>query len=49
MLFALEDIFDSLINSLNNSGYNILNENDTFYSEICTRYNSKKGTELSDI
>ena len=48
MLFTLEDIFDSLINSLDNSGYNILNEIDTFYNDICTRYTSGKETELSD-
>ena len=35
-----------LFSSLSNSGYNLFNENDSFYSDICTPYTTKNGTDI---
>ena len=39
--------FDIIYESLNSSGYNLLNLNDSFYSDICSTYTSKNGTDIS--
>ena len=35
-----------LFSSLSNSGYNLFNENDSFYNDICTPYTTKNGTDI---
>ena len=35
-----------MVNSLNNTGYNIFNENDSFYNDICATYTSENGTDM---
>ena len=42
----LEDNIESIINSLSNSGYNIFNENDSFYNDICSTFTSNNGTDI---
>ena len=39
--------FNIIYESLNTSGYNLLNLNDSFYSDICSTYTSKNGTDIS--
>ena len=43
----LAQSFDILYESLNSSGYNLLNLNDSFYSDVCSTYTSKNGTDIS--
>ena len=42
----LDNSMESLINSLSGSGYNIFNENDSFYNDICSTYTSENGTDM---
>ena len=35
-----------LYNSLNNSGYNLFNPNDSFYNDICTPYTTLNNTDI---
>ena len=42
----LDQSFDSVYESLNSSGYNLLNLNDSFYSDICSTYTSENGTDI---
>ena len=35
-----------MVNSLSESGYNIFNENDSFYNDICATYTSKNRTDM---
>ncbi len=36
----------SLYESLNNSGYNLFNTNDSFYNDICATYTTQNGTDI---
>ena len=40
------DNLQTLYNSLNESGYNIFNENDTFYNDFCAKYTTINGTDI---
>ena len=42
----LDNNFESLVNSLSESGYNIFNENDSFYNDICSTYTTENGTDI---
>ena len=42
----LDDSLDHLAKSLTDSGYNIFDENDTFYNDICSTYTSENGTDI---
>ena len=42
----LDANFDSIYIRLNSSGYNLLNLNDSFYSDICSTYTSESGTDI---
>ena len=42
----LDSSFDSIYIKLNSSGYNLLNLNDSFYSDICSTYTSENGTDI---
>ena len=42
----LNSDIESLVNSLSNSGYDLFNENDSFYNDICATYTSQKGTDM---
>ena len=37
----------TLYNSLNNSGYNLFDANDSFYNDICATYTTQNGTDIS--
>jgi len=37
----------SLYKSLNKSGYNLFDSNDSFYTDICTPYTTENGTDIS--
>ena len=37
---------ETLYNSLNESGYNIFNQNDSFYNDICTPYKTTENTDI---
>ena len=37
----------SLYKSLNESGYNLFDSNDSFYNDICTPYTTENGTDIS--
>ena len=37
----------SLYNSLKTSGYDLFNQNDSFFHDICTRYTSPSGTDVT--
>ena len=43
----LQDETLSLFKSLNESGYNLFDSNDSFYSDICTPYTTENGTDIS--
>ena len=43
---SLDASFDSIYIRLNSSGYNLLNLNDSFYSDICSTYTSENGTDI---
>ena len=43
----LNDNTKKVIESSNNSGYNIFDGNDSFYNDICTTYTSENGTDVS--
>ena len=42
----IEENVESLIDSLAESGYNIFNENDSFYNDICATYTTQNGTDI---
>ena len=42
----LDDTLDSLAKSLSDSGYNLFNENDSFYNDICATFTSENGTDM---
>ena len=42
----LDESFDSIFISLKSSGYDLLNLNDSFYSDICSTYTSENGTDI---
>ena len=42
----LNSSIESLLDSLSQSGYNLLNENDSFYQDICTTYTTVNGTDI---
>ena len=42
----LSDDLDSLAKSLSDSGYNLFNENDSFYNDICSTYTNEYGTDM---
>ena len=42
----LDPTTESLYDSLNNSGYNLFNANDSFYNDICTPYTTDNGTDV---
>ena len=41
-----EENLETLINSVIASGYNIFNENDSFYNDICATYTTENGTDI---
>ena len=41
------DDLESIYISLNTSGYNLFNLNDSFYTDICSTYTTQKGTDIS--
>ena len=43
---TLESDVELLVKSLSGSGYNIFNENDSFYQDICATYTSVNGTDI---
>ena len=43
---TLNQTTESLLKSLNNSGYNLFNINDSFYHDICSRYTTENGTDI---
>ena len=43
----LDDDLESIYISLNTSGYNLFNLNDSFYTDICSTYTTQKGTDIS--
>ena len=43
---VLNDVTESLYKSLNNSGYNLFDLNDSFYNDICSTYTTPDGTDL---
>ena len=43
---ALDDVAASLYKSLNSSGYNLFDLNDSFYNDVCTTYTTEDGTDL---
>ena len=42
----LDPTTESFYNSLNNSGYNLFDANDSFYNDICTPYTTENGTDI---
>ena len=42
----LSSDIEYLYNSLNKSGYNLFNSNDSFYKDICSPYTSENGTDV---
>ena len=42
----LSSNIESLFDSLNKSGYNLFNFNDSFYTDICSPYTSENGTDI---
>ena len=42
----LNNLTSSLYDSLKDSGYNLFNQNDPFYKDICTSYTTENGTDL---
>ena len=42
----LDDNVESLFNSLSGLSYDIFNENDSFYNDICATYTSENGTDV---
>ena len=43
----LSDEVAMLYDSLNESGYNLFNENDSFYNDICSTYTSLNGSDIT--
>ena len=43
----IDDITSILYDSLKESGYNLFNENDSFYNDICTTYTSLNKTDIT--
>ena len=43
---VLNDETESLYKSLNSSGYNLFDLNDSFYHDVCTTYTTADGTDL---
>ena len=43
---TLNSDVELLVKSLSDSGYNIFNENDSFYQDICATYTSVNGTDI---
>ena len=41
-----DDSFNNLVQSLNESGYNIFDENDSFYNDFCSTYTTFNGTDI---
>ena len=41
-----DDSFNNLVQSLNESGYNIFDENDSFYNDFCATYTTLNGTDI---
>ena len=42
----LDDNIELIYNSLSESGYNLFNENDSFYNDICATYTTVNGTDI---
>ena len=43
----LDEDLDTIYKSLNNSGYNLFDLNDSFYNDICSTYTTGNGTDLT--
>ena len=43
---SLDNNMEELYNRLSDSGYNLFNENDSFYQDICSTYTSVNGTDI---
>ena len=44
---SLSSDIENLYDSLNESGYNLFNSEDSFYNDICSPYTSQNGTDIS--
>ena len=42
----LDDLIELIYDSLSDSGYNLFNENDSFYQDICAVYTTVNGTDI---
>ena len=42
-----DESLENLAKSLSNSGYNLFNENDSFYNDICSTYTSENGMDMT--
>ena len=42
----LDETMESIYDSLSESGYNLFNENDSFYQDICATYTTINGTDI---
>ena len=45
----LDEDLDTIYKSLNNSGYNLFDLNDSFYNDVCSTYTTQNGTDISMI
>ena len=43
----LDNSISSLYDNMKESGYNLFNENDSFYNDICSIYTSENGTDMT--
>ena len=43
---VIDNITSNLYDKLKESGYNLFDENDTFYTDICSTYTTENGTDL---
>ena len=43
---SLDSTTSQLFSSLNDYGYNLFNQNDSFYNDICTPYTTQNGTDI---
>ena len=44
---VLDNATSNLYDQLKESGYNLFDENDTFYTDICTTYTTENGTDIT--
>ena len=44
---ALNDLTSSLYDNMKKSGYNLFNQSDSFYNDICATYTTENGTDIT--